>query len=349
MVAIKSQQAQSFLSKPDASLRAILLFGPDAGLVNERARNLAARIAELEKPAGEIVQIDETDIETDADRLAVELLTVPMFGGSKIVRVTAGRRINAALLKPLIEGPPLPSALVVEAGNLRPDEGLRALFEKSKSAAAIGCYADEEASLDTLINDMVRAAGLAITPEARAELASRLGADRGLTRSEIDKLTLYARDATTISIEHVEAIVGDASAMTIDQIIAAAAAGNVSVALAEADRAVAAGESPQGIIAATQRHFQRLNRTRVEMDRGRSLDDILRQIRPPLPFRQRATFERECRLWSSAASTDGLRRIADTAKAARLNGALESLLLERLLIELAQLARSAARPPARSH
>ena len=341
MVAIRSQNAQAFLAKPDASIRAFLFFGTDAGMVSERAQKLAARLAERETPPGEIVRLDEADLDGDPDRLAVELLTVPMFGGAKIVRAIAGRRINAASLKPLLAGPPLPGALIVEAGNLRPDEGLRPLFEANAMAAAVGCYADEEASLAGLVGEVLTAAGLKIAPEAREELIARLGADRALSRSEIEKLALYAAGAGTIDIDHVEAIVGDASEMAIDRVIAAAASGDAAAALAECDRAVAAGESPQLVIIMLERHFHRLHRTRAGLDAGRTIDDALRQMRPPLPFKQRALFERQCRQWTTAGLTAALARITATAKAARLGSALEHVHTERLLLEIARMARLA--------
>ena len=106
MVAIKSQSAGSFLARPDPAIRAILLFGSDAGLVSERAQKLAMTLAKRETPEGEIVRLDEADLDGDPDRLAVELLTVPMFGGAKIVRTQQSRRVTAATLKPLLEGAP---------------------------------------------------------------------------------------------------------------------------------------------------------------------------------------------------------------------------------------------------
>ena len=38
---------------------------------------------------------------------------------------------------------PFDNPLIVEAGNLRPNSGLRKLFETHKSAAALPCYSDE--------------------------------------------------------------------------------------------------------------------------------------------------------------------------------------------------------------
>ena len=341
MVAIKPQNALSFLAKPDPALRAILLYGSDAGSVSERAQKLAAMFAARENPPGEIVRLDDADLDGDPDRLSIELLTMPMFGGSKIVRTSQGRRVTAATLKSLLSEP-LPGVLIVEAGNLRPDEGLRGLFEKSASAAAIGCYADEGASLAALIAEVLGAAGLKITTEAREELAHRLGADRALSRSELEKLCLYAAGAGTVEIDHVETIVGDASELAIDRVLNSAAMGDAQAALAECDRALASGESAQLIILMAQRHFQRLQRTRAGVEAGRPLDEMLRQMRPPIHFKQRAGFERQCRLWPSAQLGQALARIGAAAKAARLGSSLEAAHAERLLLELARMARQAA-------
>ena len=337
MVAIKAQSADSFLAAPDPRLGAVLLYGTDAGLVAERARGLARLLSERDTPPGEIVRLDEADLDRDPDRLAVELQTMPMFGGSKILRVATGRRVNAAALKPVLESGTLAAALIVEASNLRPDDALRALFEKSAVAAAVGCYPDEARDLAGMIAETLKTAGLTITPEAQQQLASRLGADRALSRSEVDKLALYAANTGVIDVGDVEAIVGDAAELAMDRLMNAAGLGRADQALSENDRVLAAGESPQAVIAAVQRHFLRLHRTRIAMDAGRDLQDLLRQMRPPLHFRQRQAFEAQCRRWTAAKLEAGLAAIATTAKAARLNSTLEAALAERLVLDLAVL------------
>src|SRR4029453_19280610 len=147
---------------------------------------------------GEILRLDDTSLEDDPGRIAVELQTAPMFGGRKIVRATAGRRITAALLKPLVEPGGLEGFLIVEAGNLRPDDAMRGLFEKAPHAAAVACFPDEARDLEGMIRDVLAAAKLQISPDARALLVGRLGADRGLSRAEVEKLALYALGKGTI-------------------------------------------------------------------------------------------------------------------------------------------------------
>jgi DNA polymerase-3 subunit delta len=339
MVAVKAHQAQSFLSAPDPRIRAVLFFGSDAGLVSERAQVLARATAARFDPPGELLRLDDTDLDTDPDRLAVELGTVPMFGGPKIIRVAAGRRVNAAALKPLIEGGTLDGVLIVEAGNLKPDDTLRALFEKSPAAAAVACYADAAQDLEALIRDIMKEARATISADARQALVDRLGADRALSRGEIEKLLLYAGERREIGIEDVEAVVGDVSELAIERVTFAAASGQAARAVNDCGRAVSGGESPQTIIAATQRHFQRLHRARAALDRGGTLDDALRQMRPPLHFKQKDAFAAQCRMWSTARLSDALARISTAAKAARLSSALEGALCERLVIGLAMMVR----------
>ncbi|MFA5949151.1 MAG: DNA polymerase III subunit delta [Hyphomicrobium sp.] len=342
MVAVKAHQAQAFISSPDPRQRAVLFFGSDAGLVAERAQSFAKACAAKFNPPGELLRLDDTDLDGDPDRLAVELATVPMFGGPKIIRVTSGRRVNAAALRPLLEIK-LEGMLIVESGNLKPDDSLRGLFEKSALAAAVACYSDGVQDLEALIREVLKEASLSISPDAREALVARLGADRALSRGEIEKLALYARGKREVDIADVEAVVGDVSELALERIYNAAAAGQAARALSECERAVASGESAQGIIAATQRHFQKLHRVRGAVERGGSVEDALRQMRPPLHFKQKDAFAQQCRLWTGERLLEAQRRIAVTAKAARLSSALEDALAERLLFSLAELARQASR------
>ena len=344
MVAIKAGQAASFLKSPDKAISAFLFYGSDAGLVSTRARDLARRLAEREDPPGDIISISDNDLGEDPDRLMVELQTAPMFGGRQVVRVSASRLITAARLKPVIEDDrPPASYLIVEAGNLKPADALRKLFEKERTSAAIACFPDTMRDLDALVGEVLRENDLEISREARQLLISRLGADHALSRGEVERLALYAHGRQRVEVADVDAIIGDESELAVDRIVLAAAAGNSALAVRDCDRAIASGISAQLIILAAQRHFQRLHRARSAMDAGRSLDEAVRALRPPLHFRQRDAFSVQLRHWSLPRLTHALARISEMVKSARLKASLETTLAERLLLELARLARSSRR------
>jgi DNA polymerase III subunit delta len=343
MVAIKPAQAASFLKSLEPRIVAVLLYGDDAGLASERAKAAANALAARSKPPGEVLRIEDSDLDSDPDRLHTELQTVSMFGGARVVRTSASRKINVNLLKSLLEPGAMTGALVVEAGQLRADEALRKLFDGSSIALAVPCYPDESRDLDTIVKEAFAEAGQAITPEARQLLVGRLGADRALSRAEIDKLVIYAHGQAAVGIEDVEAIVGDASEMAIDAILLSVSAGNGRKAVMELDRAVGSGESPQGIIVMTLRHFQRLHRLRAMLDQGRSFDEAARAMRPPLHFKTRGVIEAHSRSWDATRLDRAIAAISRTAKQARLSSALEVTLTERLLLELAAMVASQRR------
>ena len=341
MVAVKGS-VDTYLKAPPKGICAILFHGNDAGLISERAAALAKSLAALSNPPGEILRIDDADFETDPDKLAIELGTIPMFGGRKIIRTQQSRKVNSALLKPLIEGPPLEGFLVVEAGSLRADEGLRKLFEAAQNTAAIACYADEGASLDGLVREVLGAHKLDITPDAKRMLIARLGADRGTSRAEIAKLALYALGQKQVEEADVEAIVGDASEMAIDRIVTAAVTGQASAALVECDKALAAGESAQYVLIAAERQIHRLHRVRMVMDAGASLDEALKGLRPPLFYKQRDGFVRQVETWSQPKLSRALSRITDAQRLMRAGGPLgvldEAAVTQGVLLDLARLA-----------
>ena len=338
MVAIRSNQVNAVLTRPDATLSAFLIYGADTGLVSERAVQLAKVLAGREKPPGEIVRIDEPELEQDSERLSTELLTIAMFGGRKIVRTSLSRRLTGAALRDLLAGPPLAGILIVEGGNLRPDDTARKVFESSPAAAAIPCFPDDAQSLDGMISEVLAAHRLSITPDAREMLIARLGADRGLSRGEVEKLALYAAGRGTIETDDIDAIVGDASELAMERVIDAAAAGDAASAVSGCQRMIASGDGAQSVIAAVQWHFARLHRVRAGIDSGRSLDDAFRQLRPPVFAKRRTIMEGQARRWTGPKLAQALARIRASALAARSSSALEEAHAERLLLELSRIA-----------
>ncbi|HEX6002200.1 MAG TPA: DNA polymerase III subunit delta [Hyphomicrobiaceae bacterium] len=337
MVAVKGYQADAFLKAVDRVPSAVLLYGMDAGLIAERAASLAKRLAQAHN--GEVLRLDDADLEDDPHRLGVELLTLPMFGGRKIIRAATGRRITAATLKPIVEVGKLEGYLIVEAGHLRKGEALLTLFETAAGAAAIPCFPDEARDLESVVGEVLGTARMQISPEARKLLLARLGADRALSRAEVEKLVLYAHSRPRIEEADVEAAVGDAAETALDRVTMAAAAGRAGEAVRECERCVTGGESAQSVILALQRHFLRLHRLRSGLDEGRSLDELMRALKPQVSYRQKTAIEQQVRAWSPARLNAALALIGDTAKAARLSSALEETLAERLLMELGAMAR----------
>ncbi|MEH0070803.1 hypothetical protein V6L77_11540 [Pannonibacter sp. Pt2-lr] len=77
MVALKAGDIDRFVAKPPASVHAILVYGPDMGLVSERAQALVAAVSGGNNDPFSLAKIDAGDIVSDPNRLIDEALTIP--------------------------------------------------------------------------------------------------------------------------------------------------------------------------------------------------------------------------------------------------------------------------------
>ena len=142
MTAIKAADVERFIAKPDPRQPIVLIYGPDAGLVHERAEALVKASVDDPNDPFAFVRIDGDDLAGNPSRLVEEAHTVPLFGGRRAVLVKAGSRNIAPAVEVVVGAPSNDCRVIIEAGDLRKTAPLRALCEKAKNAAALPCYVD---------------------------------------------------------------------------------------------------------------------------------------------------------------------------------------------------------------
>ena len=345
MVALKAGEVDRFVAKPPETVPLVLVFGPDVGLVSERAHALAAAASNGVDDPFSLVKLDAADLVGDPSRLIDEALTVPLFGGRRVVWVRdgGGKTISPAV-DPLIGRlDPATVLVVIEAGDLKKGTGLRRKVEGDKAAVAIACYADAERDLERIIDTETREAGLTITREARQVLMGLLGADRLASRGEVRKLCLYARGRERIETGDVESVIGDASAFAIDALIDAVALGDLATLDHGLERLEATGQRADVIAGTALRHFQFLARARVDIDKGVAPSQVVERARPPVFFKRRAAVTRQLSLWSGEDLGKAGERLAATIADARKMPTLAATLVSDVFLTLGRVARARAR------
>lgn len=339
MVALRGKEVDAFLARPDPSRPIILLYGPDAGLVRERADALTASAVDDPNDPFSLVRMDGDELAAEPSRLVEEAMTVPLFGGRRAIRIRAGSRSFASGVDTLAEMQPKDCRIVIEAGELRPEAPLRKACEKAKSAVAIACYADTERDLARLIDDELRASNLKIAPDARAALTSLLGGDRQASRNEIRKVALYAHGQREVTLDDVVAIVTDASGLALDPIVDNAFAGRAADVETAFAKAMAAGTYPGLIIMSAQRHAALLHKARLSIEEGRSELEALDSGFPRLHFSRKTLVETALRNTSSERMARVMAQLADAAFDMRKQSSLAEVIAQRALLAIAVNAR----------
>jgi DNA polymerase-3 subunit delta len=342
MVAVKAGDVDNVLRRPDTRAAVVLVYGPDGGLVSERARAFAERSVSDPADPFLLVKLDGDEIAGDPLRLADEANTIGLFGGKRAIWVRAGGRNLAPAVTPLLETPPQDAIVIIEAGELQKSAPLRVLCERSPAALALPCYADDARSLANLVDTSLKEAGLSIAPDAKRLLLSLIGADRAATRGEIEKLVLYAHGRGEITAEDVEAVIGDVSALAFDAGVDAAFLGELGELDKAHSRLMAEGTDPGSFLGYALRHALMLAQARIGVDRGASPAAAADGLRS-LHFKRKPLVERQLRLWTTPMLRTAIADLGDAVAATRRQAALAPEITLKTLWGLALAARRAGR------
>ena len=100
---VKSHEADRFVAAPPKSLEVALVFGPDAGLVQERTEKLLKTVvSDLTDPFNSI-DLNEATLLADPARLADEAAAISMLGGRRVIRVRGAGNDLADLFESFLE------------------------------------------------------------------------------------------------------------------------------------------------------------------------------------------------------------------------------------------------------
>jgi DNA polymerase-3 subunit delta len=339
MVALRGREIDAYLAQPDSARPIALIYGADTGLIRERADTLCAAAVEDPSDPFALVRLDDAELAGDAARLVDEAMTVPLFGGRRVLRVRGDPRHFTRAIEVLCESPPRDCLIVIEAGALRPNTGLRGICEKARTAVAIACYPDTARDLAQLIDSEMRAANLRLSRDAHAALTALLGGDRLASRNEIRKLALYAHGQAEVTLDDVLATVSDASDLALDPIVDAAFAGRPAEVETAINKALAAGTYPGLIVGAAQRQAAALHRAALLVEAGSAPQAALERVLPRLHFSRKDLVAAGLNAHGSARLADIIGQLGAAALDLRRQAPLAASIARRALMAIAVNAR----------
>lgn len=343
MAEVKSHEFDAFLKRKPLPVRLFLIYGPDRGLVSERAAALAAASGVALGDAFSVVKLDAGDIGSQPGRLIDEMNAIGLFGGERLIWIR-----NAGSEKGLSDGldilagmPAGPSTLIIEAGDLKKGAALRKAAESISAAVAIPCYADDGRALQALIDQELSAENLRISPAARERLVETIGGDRLASRNEVRKLALYCRGKEMVEEQDVAEIVGDASAISTDDAVDAILKGDRDGFLHAIQKIVSSKTPVFLVLQGCLRQFQLLEMMRAEMDEKRlPAAQAMASLGRHLHFRRKPIVENALRTWTGPAIRRETQRLQAAILQSRQRPALEdTIAMQTMLATVLQSAR----------
>lgn len=339
-----------YLRTPDPSLRAFLVFGPDRGLVRERADQLAVMAVGPDPDPFRCAELTTSQLRAAPGLLLDEALAFGLLPGSRLLRVRDASDALVESLRLLLAAERWEAFVLLEAADLGKRSTLRDLMERASNGAALPCYEDDPETLRLLILETLTSATLKPTTDAMDMLVTHLGNDRGVTRSELEKLILYmgagaGSEPQPVGVEDVAAIIDDAQSASLSAVAMAVGSGDRAAVVRATAQATASGLEPIGLLRIVASHLQRLYAVVGDVAAGQPVKAAIGSLRPPVFFRELESFARQTRVWSPAALEAAMQMVLEAEMQCKQTGAAQQLLAEHVCLRVAGLARAKTRHP----
>jgi DNA polymerase III subunit delta len=334
---------EKFINNPDLSLLAVLLYGPDSGLVSLRFSKLVKHVADEADPFL-VTEIEPDVIKKDASVLADEMTSISMTGGRRVIKLReAGNTLTKELtdiFENLKDIKGNLAWLVVAAGDLDNKSTLRKLFESHPRLAAIACYQDDMRSLPPFISQQLQAKGITSDKIVIDLIASRSMGDRMLAVKAIDKLDLYLGSNRRAVYDDVEKSVGDATESAIDDLADAMFSGKPELTIRHYEKCQAQGLSEVAMLRTLQKHCQKLMQAVAMVENGSTGKEAATKQR--IFWKRETTFIGQIeKLTGNRLSWNILHKLVEAEKNCKGGHVPPNIICCKVLLEIAsELARS---------
>lgn len=332
------RDAATFLKAPDAQAIALLLYGPDGGLIRERSRMAASAILGKDSDPMNRIELSAEQVKADPAILRDELCAMSLMGGRRLVVLSGAGDKLADTVESALDGVQTTTYLIVESEELSPSSALRQLFEKGDRLAALACYRDEGRSLEDTLRAALAHHGLRATADAMQYLLTHLGNDRGITQSEMVKLALYMGMQKEVTLVDTMRLIGHNASEGMEDICHAAACGNSREAQEVLGRLLHEGTQPVAIVRSLLRHFQRLDLAAAHIAAGQTPEGAIAALRPPVFFRYAPATKRALTLLDSRTLATALALLLKTERELKSGTLAPPLVLGHALGQVTRMA-----------
>ena len=138
----------------------------------------------------------------------------------------------------------------------------------------------------------------------------------------------------------IEATIGDSSALAYDQLISMIMNGNSSMALSKLDRLLASGQTSAGLATLLGRHLSRLYKIRALIESGRSANDAVNSLRPPVHFKQKDSIAHQANRLDLPTLKKAIHVVQETVSRSRMHANLDLTGTERMILILSKMSRN---------
>jgi DNA polymerase-3 subunit delta len=333
---INPNDIDNFIKNTISNISAILVYGPDNGLVKERVKAITSKILPGNIDSLRLIEFSYEKIKDDLRPLIDNIFSLNLSRQKLLIRVSNCAPAIAATLSEALNNYKGENVILLYAGDLAPTSSLRKFFENSKKHVSIACYKDEQATIKKLIINKLNQHGYNISPLALQAMENFIGGDRMLILNEIEKLITYMGEHKNISLDDISSVITNSNIVTIDDFCQNIAQKKPAQAVQLFQSLMAENISLIALLRSLNKYFLRLYQVKFATMKNIPIAQAMNQLNPPVFFKNAVSFQNHLKIWTINELTNAIKIFAELEAKCKKTGVPAELICEHHFLKLIQ-------------
>ena len=324
------------------SFQSFLIYGPNEGLIRE---NIDILYKNFSKGADcERININGKQLDESISILNDEISTISLFSEKKFIVINSAKEKHISIIEDSLSLDFRNTCMVVKQDNLTKSSGIRKLYETSKNHFCLACYDDDIKTLSSLIEKFQKEHSITFDSDVKSFLLNNLSNDRMVIKNELEKILLsLSKDDRKVDIEKLRYILHDSAHTDFQQINNSILFGNTEKGSKSLEKLFNLGTNPVAILKSFNNYIMRIRLTQVELSKGKSFDEAIKILRPPVFWKEKSDFKRHCLMWPANVIENIINEVLSSEIKCMTNNVIAKEQCEKTLFGISSTAKRFSR------
>ena len=280
------------INKINNSHKIFLFYGENEGHKNEIIEDKFKK-----KYTNSIYVYEENEILKNQENFFNEILSKSFFEKEKLIIINRTTDKIKNLIDEIIEKKIDDIIIIFNSNSLEKKSKLRILFEKNKDLTCIPFYADNNQTLNSIINFFFREKKISISQQLINVLIERSRGDRKNLRNELKKIESFALNKKSINFQEIIKLTNLADNYSASELIDHCLAKNTKKTVTILNENNYSDEDNMIIIKTLLNKLKRLLKIHDLIDEKSNIDQAVSSFKPPIFWKDKPIVTQQLRSW----------------------------------------------------
>jgi len=282
---LQAYKVQNYIKNiANEKIAGCLLYGPEESVINYRYSFIAKKIVPDLTDPFLVSNISKERLKADKSVIADEFFSMSMLGGRKLITIKESDNTVADCLKVILSDEGLQEKsnnfILIQGSDLNPSSSLRKIVEDSKHFIAIPCYEDDERTITTFIEALLKHKKITFGRDVVPLMMEKFGKNRQVIISEIEKISTYLGDSKNLDIHIVEKLVKLESEVSADEFVMFFASRDYENSIKSCEKLFRDNFEPIALIRYLLNYLLKIQSAKIEIEKdGITFDEAVKKQR----------------------------------------------------------------------